>query len=46
VPFASSYSPNLQQFTVTLQWTTAGNVNHYRELSTFVAKNGMQTYVF
>ena len=46
VPFSSSYSPSLQQFTVTVQWTTAGRINHYRELSTFVAKNGMQTYVF
>ena len=46
VPFATSYSANMKQFTVTVSWTTAGTINHYRELSTFVAQNGMQNYVY
>ncbi len=46
VPFAASYAANMQQFTVTLQWTTAGKINHYRELSTFVARDGIQNYVY
>lgn len=46
VPFAASYSAGLKQFTVTVTWTTAGRINHYRELSTLVAQNGMQLYVF
>ena len=46
VPFATSYSSHMKQFTVTVSWTTAGTINHYRELSTFVAQNGMQNYVY
>jgi len=41
-----SYSPNMRQFTVTLQWTTAGAVPHTRSLTTYVAKDGMQNYVY
>jgi type II secretory pathway pseudopilin PulG len=46
VPFATSYSANLMQFTVTVSWTTAGQINHYRELSTLVARDGIQNYVY
>ena len=46
VPFAGSYSANMKQFTVTVSWTTAGAINHYREISTLVARDGMQPYVF
>jgi type II secretory pathway pseudopilin PulG len=46
VPFSTSYSTNLKQFTVTISWTTAGKINHYREISTLVARDGIQPYVF
>ena len=45
-PWATTYAAKLMQFTVTVSWTTAGKINHYRELSTLVAQNGMQPYVF
>lgn len=43
---APSYSTNLRQFTVTVTWNTAGRVNHSRSLSTYVAKDGVQNYVY
>ncbi len=46
VPFTTSYSTNLRQFTVTLQWVTAGKINHSRSISTFVARDGVQNYVY
>ena len=45
-PVGTSYSTNMRQFTVTLQWTTAGRINHNRSLSTYVARDGMQNYVY
>jgi len=41
-----SYSTNLRQFTVTVTWNTAGKVDHSRSLSTYVAKDGAQNYVY
>jgi hypothetical protein len=41
-----SYSTNLRQFTVTVQWCTGGRINHTRTLSTYVAKDGLQNYVY
>lgn len=41
-----SYSTNLRQFTVTVSWSTGGRVNHNRSLSTYVAKDGVQNYVY
>ena len=46
VNFSASYSTNMRQFTVTLQWTTAGRINHNRSMSTYVAKDGLQCYVY
>jgi len=46
VNFAASYSDSMRQFTVTLQWTTAGRINHFRTMSTYVAQNGLQNYVY
>ncbi len=40
-----SYSNAMRQFTVTLQWTT-GRVPHTRSLTTYVAKDGLQNYVY
>ena len=41
-----AYVANMRQFTVTLQWTNAGRVPHLRTLTTYVAKNGIQNYVY
>ncbi len=46
VPFAAGYAGNMRQFTVTLQWTTIGGINHTRSLSTYVARDGLQNYVY
>lgn len=41
-----SYSTSMRQFTVNLQWTTNGKVPHNRSLTTYVAKDGLQNYVY
>src|SRR5215831_2028674 len=41
-----NYSPSLRQFNVTLVWTNSGGLTHTRSLSTFVAQNGIQNYVY
>jgi hypothetical protein len=46
VNFSASYSTNMRQFTVTLQWNTAGRINHTRSMSTYVAQQGLQNYVY
>ena len=42
----AAYSANIRQFTVTLTWNTFGKINHTRSLSTFVARDGIQNYVY
>jgi hypothetical protein len=42
---ASSYAANLRQLTVTLSWTTR-DVRHSRSLTTYIAKDGIQNYVY
>jgi Tfp pilus assembly protein PilE len=46
VNFSSTYTNSMRQFTVTLQWVTAGRINHNRTMSTYVAKDGLQNYVY
>ena len=41
----SSYSSNLRQLTVTLSWTTRG-IPHQRSITTYIAKDGIQNYVY
>jgi len=41
----SSYSNNLRQVKVTLKWKT-GNLNRTRSFTTFVARDGLQNYVY
>jgi hypothetical protein len=41
-----SYVTNMRQFTVTLQWTNAARLAHQRTLTTYVAKDGIQNYVY
>jgi type II secretory pathway pseudopilin PulG len=45
VPFNTTYSTNMRQLTVTLEWTTRG-VPHSRSITTYIAKNGLQNYVY
>jgi type II secretory pathway pseudopilin PulG len=41
-----TYSGSIRQFNVSVSWTNAGGISHYRALSTYVAQNGMQNYVY
>jgi type II secretory pathway pseudopilin PulG len=45
VPFSTSYSTNLRQLTFTLNWTTK-TIPHTRSLTTYIAKDGIQNYVY
>lgn len=45
-PYSTSYSDNLRSFIIKLQWTGAGDVTRTRSLTTLVAKDGMQNYVY
>ena len=42
---AASYSSNMKKVTVTVEWTS-GKVPRSRSASTYVAKNGIQNYIF
>jgi type II secretory pathway pseudopilin PulG len=45
VLFSTSYSTNLRQLTLTLNWTTR-TIPHTRSLTTYIAKDGIQNYVY
>lgn len=45
-PYSTSYSTNLRQLTVTLKWQGTGNLLRQRQVSTYIAKDGMQNYVY
>ena len=40
-----SYGSNIKQLTVTLSWNTRG-IPHTRSLTTYIAKDGIQNYVY
>lgn len=42
--FSPSYANNLAQFTFTLRWTN--RLAHVRSVTTYVAQDGMQNYVY
>ena len=44
-PLSSSYAANLRQLTITLQWATR-DIPHTRSLTTYIAKDGIQNYVY
>lgn len=44
-PISSSYSNDMRMVTVTLNWQT-GSINRNRSFSTYVARNGLQSYVY
>jgi type II secretory pathway pseudopilin PulG len=43
---APNYSASIRQFTVGLTWTNNGGIAHSRSLTTYVAQNGVQNYVY
>lgn len=45
VPFTTGYSTNMRQVTITLNWTT-GQLPRTRTQTTFVARDGLQNYIF
>lgn len=42
---ATSYSANMRQITIGLQWTNF-NISHSRSITTYIAQNGLQNYVY
>jgi uncharacterized protein (TIGR02598 family) len=45
VPMTTAYSDEMKQVTVSLNWTT-GRINRNRSFTTFVARNGLQNYIY
>ena len=45
-PLVSSYAADLRQLTVTMNWTTRGTIPHTRSITTYIAKDGIQNYVY
>lgn len=45
-PYATSYSNNLVEVRLTLTWRGAGSLTRSRALTTYIAKDGMQNYVY
>lgn len=45
VPMTTAYSDEMKQVTVTLDWST-GSVRRNRSFTTFVARNGLQNYIY
>jgi len=45
VPMTTAYSDEMKQVTVSLNWTTSG-INRNRSFTTFVARNGLQNYIY
>jgi hypothetical protein len=46
VPFSTGYSADMKQIQVTLTWSSSDQINHTRSTSTFIAKDGIQNYVY
>jgi hypothetical protein len=44
-PLGTSYAGNMRQLTITLNWTTR-DIPHTRSLATYIAKDGIQNYVY
>jgi len=45
-PIATSYQGNMRQLVVTLTWTSTRNYTRSRTMTTYVAKDGLQNYVY
>lgn len=45
VPMTTAYSDEMKQVTISLNWMT-GNLSRNRSFTTFVARNGLQNYIY
>ena len=45
-PLTTSYSNDMRKLTIRLDWSTLGNTNRTRLMSTYVTRNGLQSYVY
>ena len=45
ITFTSTYSNNLRMVVISVNWTT-GNINRNRSYTTYVARNGLQVYLY
>ena len=43
---ATSYADNMRKVTIRVDWCALGATNRTRTMSTYVTKNGMQSYVY
>lgn len=46
VPFSTSYSANMRQIRITLVWFSSRGIVNVRYATTFIAKDGIQNYVY
>ncbi len=46
VPFTTAYTTNMKQINITLRWSSSDKINHTRTATTFIAKDGIQNYVY
>ena len=44
-PMTTAYSDEMKQVTISLNWKTGG-INRNRSFTTFVARNGLQNYIY
>jgi uncharacterized protein (TIGR02598 family) len=45
VPLTTAYSADMRMVTVTLDWKT-GEINRNRSFTTYIARNGLQNYIY
>ncbi len=45
-PYATSYAADMRKLDVTITWTSIRNFTRSRSFSTFIAKDGLQNYVY
>jgi hypothetical protein len=45
-PSSASYAPDMRKLTVRVDWESTGDTNRSRTMSTYVARNGLQQYVW
>lgn len=45
-PVSETYAGDLRMITIQLNWTSANNVAHERDMTTFISRYGMQNYIY
>jgi len=46
VPFGSTYSTNMKQIHIVLWWHSSENITRIRRATSYIAKDGIQNYVY